>query len=96
MNTQTTTKHTLGPWFLDEENSHFKIYGHNYHTRITTLNNEITEDKANARLIAAAPELLACCLSALRALEDNLTPGPMDGDAKEALRIAISKAMEGA
>ena len=47
---------------------------------------------ANARLIAAAPELLAACIFALRALEDNLQPGPIDRDAKEGLRAAIAKA----
>ena len=53
------------------------------------------EIEANARLIAAAPELLDACMSALRALEDNLQPGPMDEDAKEGLRAAIAKATEG-
>ena len=50
------------------------------------------EQEANARLIAAAPELLGACKSALRALEDNLAPGPMDGDAKTALRLVIAQA----
>ena len=46
----------------------------------------------DARLIAAAPELLAACMSALRALEDNIQPGPMDEDAKTGLRAAIARA----
>lgn len=45
-----------------------------------------------ARLFAASEELLGACKSALRALEDNLDPGPMDEDAKTALRLAIFKA----
>ena len=53
------------------------------------------EIEANARLIASAPELLSACMSALRALEDNLQPGPMDEDAKEGIRAAIAKATGG-
>lgn len=52
----------------------------------------ISQRDANARLIAAAPELLGALKSALRALEDNLSPGPMDEDAKTAARLAIAKA----
>ena len=45
-----------------------------------------------AKLKAINADLLAACLSALRALEDNLSPGPMDEDAKAGLRAAIAKA----
>lgn len=50
------------------------------------------DNPANARLIASAPDLLGACKSALRALCDNLEPGPMDEDAKAGLRAAISRA----
>lgn len=35
-------------------------------------------------------EVLGACKSALRALEDNLRPGPMDEDSKVALRLILS------
>ena len=52
-----------------------------------------------ADLWAAAPKLLGACKSALRALQENLAPGPMDGeqianelDAITGLLAAIEKA----
>jgi hypothetical protein len=76
--------HTPGPWLNDGD-------------LVDTQDGVISCDtgpksEANARLIASAPELLAACLSALRALEDNTSPGPMDGDAKAGLRAAIATA----
>ena len=44
----------------------------------------------------AKPELLGACRSALRALKDNLDPGPMDADAKAGLSAAIALAQGGA
>jgi len=43
-------------------------------------------------LHASAEAMLGACKSALRALKDNLDPGPMDEDAKTALKIVISQA----
>lgn len=60
-------------------------------TTICSLRDTV-DQAADARLIAAAPELLGALKSALRALEDNLSPGPMDEDAKTAARLAIAKA----
>lgn len=49
------------------------------------------EALARAQMFAASAELLGACKSALRALEDNLSPGPMDEDAKTALRLVLAK-----
>ena len=66
----TTTKHTPGPWHIGVGNGEGSIFADNGRTRIeiggTTLYPicqvnrkwEDEEDEANARLIAAAPELL--------------------------------------
>lgn len=51
--------------------------------------------EANARLIAAAPDLLAACEQALVELEDSL-PAPSDEwDFYDKLRLAIAKATGG-
>ena len=83
--------HTPGPWT-------FAKGKHRIEVRTTpALSYAFSlSDEANARLIASAPELLAACMSALRALEDNIQPGPMDEDAKTGLREAIAKATGGA
>ena len=83
-------QHTPGPWHAEPapHRSHW-ILG------ATSVALTIEPNEANARLIASAPELLAACMSALRALEDNLSPGPMDEDAKAGLRAAIARATGG-
>ena len=94
VNSTQPVGHTPGPWDLDIEGSKWFIDGADELT-VAYLDREGFREKgeieANARLIAAAPELLAACKSALRALEDNLDPGPMDSDAKTALRLVIAK-----
>lgn len=77
--------HTPGPWFLDH-------YGG------VTANGEdvahvvgaygCVENEANARLIAAAPDLLA----ALRGLFDNSTRADWPTDLYQAAEAAIAKA----
>ena len=85
-----TRQHTPGPWYLNPRGWIVQSTG----DIVTRL--ECSENKeADAMLLASAPELLSACMSALRALEDNLQPGPMDEDAKEGLRAAIAKATEG-
>jgi len=88
-------EHTKGPWersktaklcILGKEN------GHGRFTICVMQNPHIQEQEANARLIAAAPELLEGCKSALKVLT-------LDSDMEEdfrpeikALRAAIAKA----
>lgn len=51
-----------------------------------------TPDTETDRLRAINAELLGACRSGLRALQDNLQPGPMDEDAKAGLSAAIANA----
>jgi hypothetical protein len=96
MDAQNQPKHTPGPWVAHNEPGHGFWYVDRTEdgcgSIATCYNTCIAYAEANARLIAAAPELLGACQSALRALEDNTEPGPMDEDAKEGLRLAIAKA----
>ena len=96
-----TTKHTPGPWSSGESrDGRIRIWpeGSAYVLAECPPRCEmveqggLTEDRANAALMAAAPDLLAACKSAMRAMNDNLQPGPMDDDAKAALYAAIAKA----
>lgn len=87
------TQHTPGSWQVESDGTTVTMNGEC--VIVSPAPDSRPQDaKANARLIAAAPELLGACLSALRAIEDNLDPVPMDDDAKSALRMAIKKASE--
>ena len=96
-----TRQHTPGPWKASRAfffgHDSWQITGTNGDTSpfLCRLTDDSPDYAANARLIASSPDLLAACMSALRALEDNLQPGPMDEDAKEGLRAAIAKATGG-
>ena len=91
-----TTKHTPGPWHIDggtnSKNDLFiwkvgEYYGGH---AIATVHGEIQEDEAaNARLIAAAPDLLKACKQALR---ETFKPGT-DPLIKQ-LKAVITKATE--
>mgnify|MGYP001607014281 CR=1 FL=1 len=85
-----TTKHTAGPWKIEDGEilpgdgvvSLGTVYG--------------VECAANARLIAAAPELLAACLFAIRCIDH---PHPRVGErladqsiARRMVREAVAKA----
>ena len=107
------SKHTPGPWFIDkvnegqwdvchecdDENCWTVI--HQATTEIGNVEDRLTdEDKANARLISAAPELLEALLDALPYVEDVLSnkeqlacfkPGVVERHAK-LIRSAIAKA----
>ena len=88
-----TTKHTPGPWTIKHDDCH--IYapcgghtgliagcgGHSCRRR-----DLLDEQRANAKLIAASPELLAACKQALGAFEHNWAINWDD------LREAIKKA----
>ena len=74
------TKHTLGPWktrngFQDGTIEIFKpnkaIKKPFYPTEIAVVEAEDKEGKANAKLIAAAPDLLAALLAVLHWIDDN-------------------------
>lgn len=96
-----STKHTPGPWGCIDTSYH----AHDY--RLTQPDgkplalkiecNDHSEQRATARLIAAAPELLAALQEAVRLYEtyallaqptQGLAPGKWVGDAREAIRKA--------
>lgn len=100
-------KHTPGPWWIEDisKGCDFPlIHGADYSEVAIaypgdTLGKEPRLDAmyANARLIAAAPDLLAACKMALRDLVDFLDGLPDgirsdDSATTEALRAAIAKA----
>ncbi len=94
-----THTHTAGPWHMGAGNGEGSIFSDNGRTRLeiggTTLYsiaqvtrgwNEV-EDEANARLIAAAPEML-------EALQSLTHPMASDEDLQNALAV-IAKAKGG-
>ena len=96
-----TAKHTPGPWSVQDGDRVFgystgKPYSHCLHEGIGYK----TEREANARLIAAAPELLAALENAANVLAgiatgDLKTIGK-DSPALAQARAAIAKAKDGA
>ena len=92
------TKHTCGPWnYLIGENTHGIHAGDDGYVNIAQVNawrghgnesNEANEAKANARLIAAAPELL----DALRLVVDTAEIGVWAGATIVLAKGAIEKA----
>ena len=91
-----TTQHTPGPWNFDEHNGKLWITDDTGIGTIALLIPEPDkgiwdEDKANARLIAAAPELLEALKIAMHYME-----GDSDDEQEEAdystIKEAIAKA----
>ncbi len=87
-NTQSTAKHTAGPWHLDTRpDSSVEIQDTNaVPVAVLTLR---LQRNANARLIAAAPDLLAALEQVLDASEDN---GDMSDIDWNGIRAAIARA----
>ncbi len=79
----TSTKHRPGPWVADEHD----VYARDW--RVVRCD-YTDEGAANAALIAAAPDLLACCEWALRMMNG----GRPEEDLVD-LRAAITKARGG-
>lgn len=84
-NTQTT-KHTPGPWHIVSGIDVVDFYDYSI-CSVATSNKTQAERKANARLIAAAPDLL----TALKNLHD-LMLGDFDYPEMDAAKLAISAA----
>jgi hypothetical protein len=77
------SKHTPGPWRVD---SHFNIFYKDAMVAFPCISGGL-DQKANARLISAAPELLEALLLCVDALEDGHWQ-----ETKQAARAAIAKA----
>jgi hypothetical protein len=98
---QTETKHTKGPWTADRRGAqgvaNYTVIGTpaNFHTEIARVyhGDRFANGEANARLIAASPDLLEA-LRAMHAAFNAKRPIPKEeGDALEAMcRAALSKA----
>jgi hypothetical protein len=88
---QTETKHTKGPWLVRERSNGFSVV--DLSGVIATVSSARTRQEANARLIAASPDLLEA-LRAMHAAFNAKRPIPKEeGDALEAMcRAALSKA----
>jgi len=96
-------QHTPGPWTYESDHTHrqynIRMMGHMIGGHICTVNNLPTDvlasrdpgiAAANAALIAAAPDLLACAIK-LRAMADWL-PHPHCVEVIEMADAAIAKA----
>ena len=59
------SKYTKGPWFIRTKQGHYEIYQKGWKAYIGE-----THDKANAKLIASAPELLEACKEAARLYDE--------------------------
>ena len=99
----TNTQHTPGPWIVCgyknltvnagpegrySEQSTIVLMPGARHEREITSGTQLQEMQANARLIAAAPDLLA----ALQAVADYWAGGDVPADIDAAMRAAIAKA----
>lgn len=97
------TKHTPGPWDVEideriDERGLYYVAGYNIHSREDGAVVGIEgiccgpRDEANARLIAAAPELLAACAGLLDALRTSGVSNGAIRFAEDQARAAIAKA----
>ena len=89
------TQHTLGPWRYVRENGSPSTGQHMIKGAIPGYLAEVRDCgsgdvAANARLIAAAPELLAALTDAVDLIE---TLSPIEGDTLRNARAAIHKAV---
>jgi predicted NAD/FAD-dependent oxidoreductase len=86
-------KHTPGPWHIEADDGSSPAAMEEC-LAICTDDAHIAfafdDQKANARLIAAAPELLEACISALDLLSDKYHAE--DGPVGKMIRAAIAKA----
>lgn len=95
----TVTRHTPGPWHWDANEidkrsrpyvrCNVKLPGAVGNVAVAKVTGEGLEMTANARLIAAAPELLAACELVLSSTVDD------EEDYRPVLRAAIAKATGG-
>jgi hypothetical protein len=100
MKTNKKASHTPGPWNYDWFNSPtvkgelvLEVYALNDPRRLVRVNDSMENSEANARLIAAAPQLLAMAKNLLEAIDYNGESDTQEviGDKVE-LRAAIARA----
>ena len=103
-----STQHTPGPWHLGSGNGEGSIYAENDRMRLETGGTTLypvcdiqtgwntEEDQANARLIAAAPQMLAALRAALEARGDSSAARDAAGTDGAQLRDQIAEAIASA
>ncbi len=86
------SKHTKGPWtasgFDEEYTDQINIKGDGFYVAAAIWMGNPGEQEANARLIAAAPELLEALEAVLQQVDDDSSYEEMRAD----IRAAIAKA----
>ncbi len=93
-----TSRHSQGPWMTQVDETPFTVESANATDpaicellpRDADVYTE--EDEANARLIAAAPDLLEACRRAVRLLEQRENVEPLVDSTLQQVRAAIAKA----
>jgi hypothetical protein len=94
-----TTKHTQGPWTVKKPNCGFGIFdasGKSVAAILSTQNRPTEEKKANANLIASAPELLESLETMLWILDlDGLPKGSGIQKAVSIAQNVVKKAKSG-
>lgn len=85
-------KHTPRPWQIEKGKLSSAWFIHHSGAEICILPNHILDQEPNARLIAAAPDLLEACEQALRHLEATLDARRDGLGAVSKLKEAIKKA----
>lgn len=109
MKTEKKPQHTPGPWKIGNVPGReaFCVYDNQANEYISTIwfsERDVKEGAANARLIAAAPDLLEAVKAALLVAEDLDAKGQyidyprgmaFDGSLSGGLRAAILRATEG-
>ena len=83
-------KHTPGPWVYEKATKTIRSAKNNYWLATMDSWDGQVDNDANARLIAAAPELLEACHKLLDMITDNRTHGPEVYFAAEAIAAAYS------
>lgn len=92
VSTRTAASYTPGPWahYFDDSMGEHSVATSGHSRLIANVRGH--EADANARLIAAAPELLAACTHILAKLELLRTVPGISGEDADILRAAIAKA----
>ena len=95
------TKHTTGPWVIDWNVSRLDIFGSDETTLVASLRRSPLSQaideaaRANARLIAAAPEMYEAIAAIATAMNLGYIPNEILSEGSpilEGLRAAIAKA----
>lgn len=94
------SEHTPGPWWAGGDDDAHMVYSGDVDTVDAVADcgrddGDAEAEAANARLISAAPDLLAACELALESYTRWVTLGPLDVAACRQVSAAVRKAKEG-